>query len=99
RRSSDRGPNHTWDEAAAMTLGELVVGSGEEAEYVPVPGTSKNDVVSAAANEHWYRFQCSFAAADTTSFLDVPGTGTYSASSPDPTTSSPRVMAAASSHV
>jgi hypothetical protein len=57
RKALKGGPNRTWEEAATMTLGELVVGSGDEAEYVPLPGTSKNYIVSAAANEHWYRFR------------------------------------------
>jgi hypothetical protein len=57
RKALNGGPNHTWEEAASMTLGDLVVGSGDEAEYVPMPGTSKNDIVSAPAGEHWYRFR------------------------------------------
>src|SRR5262245_51336230 len=32
RKALNGGPNRTWEEAAAMTLGELVVGSGDEAE-------------------------------------------------------------------
>jgi HEAT repeat protein len=57
RKALNGGPNRTWEEAASMTLGDLVVGADDETEYVPLPGTSKNDIVSAAANEHWYRFR------------------------------------------
>jgi hypothetical protein len=57
RKALNGGPNHTWQDAATMTLGELVAGSGDEAEYVPLPGTSRNDVVAAPAGEHWYRFR------------------------------------------
>jgi hypothetical protein len=57
RKALNGGPHHTWEDAASMMLGELVVGSGDEAEYVPLPGTSKNDIVTAPAGEHWYRFR------------------------------------------
>jgi hypothetical protein len=57
RKALNSGPNHTWEDAASMTLGELVIGSGDETEYVPLPGTAKSDIVSAPAGEHWYRFR------------------------------------------
>jgi HEAT repeats/Squalene-hopene cyclase C-terminal domain len=57
KKALNGGPNRSWEDAASMTLGDLVIGSGDEASYVPLPGTSKNDIVEAAANEHWYRFR------------------------------------------
>src|ERR1051326_4480216 len=57
RKALNAGPNHTWEDAAQFTLGELVVGSGDEAEYVPLPGTARKDLVEAPAGEHWYRFR------------------------------------------
>jgi HEAT repeat protein len=57
RKALNGGPNHTWEDAASMTLGTLLISSDDEAEYVPVPGTSKTDVVAAPAGEHWYRFR------------------------------------------
>ncbi len=40
-----------------MTLGQLVTAASDEAEYFPLPGTARKDVVSALAGEHWYRFE------------------------------------------
>ena len=51
------GPHHTWQDAASFTLGDLVVASGDEAEYVPLPGMSRADIIGEPAGEHWYRFR------------------------------------------
>src|SRR5215471_13362196 len=45
RKALNGGPNHTWQDAAALTLGELIVSSGDQAEYVPLPGTPLKDTV------------------------------------------------------
>jgi hypothetical protein len=57
RKAVNGGPNHTWEDAAPFNLGELVVASGDEAEYVPAPGSAGKDLVAARAGEHWYRFR------------------------------------------
>ena len=57
RKAANGGPNHTWEEAAQFTLGELVTASGDDAEYVPLPGTPKKDLVENLNGEHWYRFR------------------------------------------
>jgi HEAT repeats len=48
--------NHTWQEATPIALGQLVTSTGDEAEYIPMPGTSRREIVTASAAEHWYRF-------------------------------------------
>ncbi|HEY1497423.1 MAG TPA: HEAT repeat domain-containing protein, partial [Candidatus Solibacter sp.] len=53
--------NHTWQDAAPITLGQMVSGSSDELEYFPLPETSRKQMVSAPEGEHWYRFD--FAAA------------------------------------
>uniref|UniRef100_Q01P27 HEAT domain containing protein n=1 Tax=Solibacter usitatus (strain Ellin6076) TaxID=234267 RepID=Q01P27_SOLUE len=55
------GANHTWQNAAPITLGQLVTGSSDEQEYFPLPETSRKQMVSAPEGDHWYRFD--FAAA------------------------------------
>ncbi|MEO8368913.1 MAG: HEAT repeat domain-containing protein [Candidatus Solibacter sp.] len=50
------GANHRWQDALPLTLGQLVTASSDELEYLPLPGTSRRDLVSAAAGDHWYRF-------------------------------------------
>src|ERR1043166_5209413 len=57
RKAANGGPNHTWEEAAQFTRGELVTASGDDAEYVPLPGTPKKDLVENLNGEHWYRFR------------------------------------------
>ncbi len=51
------GPNHTWQDATAITLGQVVTAASDELEYLPLPGTSRKEMVSAPAGEHWYRFE------------------------------------------
>ena len=51
------GPNHTWQDAAPITLGQLVTASSDEIEYLPLPGASRQDTAYAPAGEHWYRFE------------------------------------------
>ena len=41
----------------AVALGQFVTGASDELEYLPLPGTSRRDTVSAPAGEHWYRFE------------------------------------------
>ena len=50
-------PGHTWQDAAPISLGQVVAASGDEAEYVPLPGTPRREIVEAPAGEQWYRFE------------------------------------------
>jgi hypothetical protein len=59
RKALNGGPNHTWEDAVPFNLGDLVVSSDDEVEYVPLPGTSKKDLVESAPGDHWYRFRYS----------------------------------------
>ena len=50
-------PNHTWQDATPIALGQLVTAASDELEYLPLPGASRQDTAYAAAGEHWYRFE------------------------------------------
>jgi hypothetical protein len=50
------GPAHRWEDASSIRLGEAVFGSGDETEYIPLPGTREAAVLDDPAGEHWYRF-------------------------------------------
>jgi hypothetical protein len=54
--SLKRGSNHRREEADPMVLGHTVFASGDENEYIPLPGTSRKEIVSAPTGEDWYRF-------------------------------------------
>ncbi|MCU1237656.1 MAG: domain containing protein, partial [Candidatus Solibacter sp.] len=49
-------PGHNWQDAAPMSLGQLIVASNDELEYFPLPGTSRKAIVETPAADHWYRF-------------------------------------------
>jgi hypothetical protein len=51
------GANHTWRDATPIVLGQLITASSDEIAYFPLPGTSRKEIVSAPAGEHWYRFE------------------------------------------
>ena len=51
-----RGGNHTWQDASPMTLGQTVFASGDEAEYFPVPGTTRKEYATDPHGQDWYRF-------------------------------------------
>ncbi|HVW86272.1 MAG TPA: HEAT repeat domain-containing protein, partial [Bryobacteraceae bacterium] len=51
-----RGNNHTWREADAMKLGDVVFSSSDEVEYIPVPGESRRQYATDSRGEDWYRF-------------------------------------------
>ncbi len=50
-------PNHRWQDAMAITLGKTVFASGDEAEYIPLPGTSRHAIVEDPNGTDWYRFE------------------------------------------
>ena len=50
-----QGPNHSWQEASPMALGQTVFAANDEVEYLPLPETPRKEVVNAS--EDWYRFR------------------------------------------
>jgi hypothetical protein len=50
------GPNHRWQSAMPMVLGRTVFASGDDSEYIPLPGTSRKVAAEDPGNVHWYRF-------------------------------------------
>ncbi len=54
--SLDRGNNHRWQDANPMKLGETVFASADQVDYIPVPGTPRQDAIEGASGEDWYRF-------------------------------------------
>ena len=51
------GPNHTWQDATPIAFGQVMAAASDELEYLPLPGTSRKEIASASAGEHWYRFE------------------------------------------
>jgi HEAT repeats/Squalene-hopene cyclase C-terminal domain len=48
--------NHTWQDATPIALGQVIPGVSDEAEYLPLPGTSRKEIATSLATEHWYKF-------------------------------------------
>jgi len=48
--------NHTWQKASPIALGQVVIAASDEAEYVPLPGMSRKEIVTSVSAEHWYKF-------------------------------------------
>jgi len=51
------GPNHDWRHAMFISLGKTVFASGDDAEYIPLPGTARRSVAENPDGEDWYRFE------------------------------------------
>jgi len=51
-----RGGNHTWQDASPMTLGQTVFASSDEAEYIPISGTTRKEYATDPRGQDWYRF-------------------------------------------
>ena len=54
---SPREPTTRGRTRHPIALGQLVTAASDELEYLPLPGTSRQDIVSTPAGEHWYRFE------------------------------------------
>ena len=50
-------PDHRWQDAIPISLGQTVFASGDDAEYIPLPGTPRRAVVEDPAGIDWYRFE------------------------------------------
>ena len=54
------GPNHRWQSAMPIVLGKTVFASGDDAEYIPLPGTPRKAAMDQDPNDtDWYRFEFS----------------------------------------
>lgn len=53
------GPNHRWQDARDVPLGKTVFASGDDAEYVPLPGTLRRELVNDPEGLDWYKFKFS----------------------------------------
>ena len=51
------GPNHDWQHAMSIPLGKTVFASGDDAEYIPLPGTPRHVVAEDPNGEDWYQFE------------------------------------------
>ena len=51
------GPNHDWRQAMPATLGKTVFASGDDAEYIPTPGTTRAASVEDPARTDWYKVE------------------------------------------
>ncbi len=49
-------PSHRWQDATLIPLGKSVFASGDDAEYIPLPGTPRKAAVEDANTTDWYRF-------------------------------------------
>jgi hypothetical protein len=54
--SLDRGVNHRWQDASPMVLGQTVFASGDNVDYIPIPGTPRKEAIVGASGEDWYKF-------------------------------------------
>src|SRR5579862_7794907 len=50
-------PSHRWQDAIGIPLGKTVFASGDDAEYIPLPGAARGAVVSDPAGLDWYKFE------------------------------------------
>ncbi|MGO9259796.1 MAG: HEAT repeat domain-containing protein [Bryobacteraceae bacterium] len=49
-------PNRQWQDAVTIHLGRTVFASGDEDEYIPLPGTSRKEIAGRSGPADWYRF-------------------------------------------
>src|SRR6516225_862677 len=52
-------PSHRWQDAISIPLDKVVFASGDDEEYIPLPGTPRRTTVEHAAGTDWYRFEFS----------------------------------------
>jgi hypothetical protein len=53
-------PNHSWHDARRIPLGQTVFASGDDEEYIPLPGTTRKALADRSGRD-WYQFD--FASA------------------------------------
>jgi hypothetical protein len=52
-------PSHRWQDALAISLDKTVFASGDDAEYIPLPGSPRKSLVDDPARTDWYKFEFS----------------------------------------
>lgn len=50
-------PSHRWQDALAIPLGKTVFAYGDDAEYIPLPGTPRKSLVDDPNLTDWYKFE------------------------------------------
>ncbi len=51
------GPARRWQDAVKIPLGQTVFASGDDENYVPLPGTTRRTPATRAASTDWYEFE------------------------------------------
>lgn len=49
-------PGHRWPDAMTIPLGKTIFASGDDQEYIPLPGTARRAMVEDPAGIDWYKF-------------------------------------------
>jgi len=49
-------PDRQWQDAQPIALGTAVFASGDEEEYIPLPGTPRKEIADRKGPADWYRF-------------------------------------------
>lgn len=52
-------PSHRWEDALPIALGKTVFAYGDDAEYIPLPGTPRKALVDGPNQTDWYKFDFS----------------------------------------
>jgi hypothetical protein len=55
-------PNHRWQDAVEIPLGKTVFAAGDDAEYIPLPGTARGAAFNDPLGVDWYKFEFSAGA-------------------------------------
>jgi hypothetical protein len=50
-------PNHRWQDAQAIPLGRTVFASGDDAEYIPLPGGNRKALAGDPEGLDWYKLE------------------------------------------
>jgi hypothetical protein len=48
-------PSHTWQSALKIPLGQTIFAHGDDAEYIPLPGSTRPSLVDDPDRTDWYR--------------------------------------------
>ncbi len=51
------GPSHRWQDAMDIPFGTTIFASGDDAEYIPLPGTPRRANIEDMAGLDWYKFE------------------------------------------
>jgi len=55
-------PSHRWQNAVQIPLGKTIFAAGDDAQYIPLPGTPRGAAVSDPSGVDWYKFEFSAGA-------------------------------------